>query len=73
MIECENIEKQLQEEIKDIEQKTLEAYHHGGQNAHEYALSIGKHDLATFTAEEWETFCECMCKNYHLKYIELNV
>ena len=48
-----------------------EAYLYGGMNAHEYAQSIGKHDLATFTAEEWLTFCECMCKNYHLKHAVL--
>lgn len=47
------------------------AYLYGGANAAEYAKSIGKHDLATLTGEEWLTFCECLCKNYHLKFLEL--
>jgi hypothetical protein len=45
-----------------------DAYIKGGQMAHEYAKSIGKSDLAQFTGEEWLTFCECMCKNYHDAY-----
>ncbi len=53
---------------EEIENK---AYLHGGLNAFEYAKEIGKHDLATFTAEEWGIFCHCMCKNYHMKLVEL--
>jgi hypothetical protein len=48
-----------------------EAYLHGGKNAAEFAQSIGKSDLTQFTGEEWLTFCECMCKNYHLKYVDI--
>jgi len=59
------------EDRKDIEQMQQEAYLYGGLNAAEYAKSIGKHDLAEFTGPEWLTFCECLCKNYHNKYIEL--
>lgn len=50
-----------------------EAYLYGGANAHEYAMSIGKHDLATFTPDEWLMFCKCMCENYHMKHIELSI
>jgi len=54
-----------------MEEHEKEAYLYGGMNAHEYAQSIGKRDLATFTANEWLTFCGCMCKNYHNKHIAL--
>ena len=61
------------EDRKDhtMEEEEKEAYLYGGMNAHEYAQSIGKQDLATFTTGEWLTFCECMCKNYHLKHSEV--
>ena len=55
-----------------MESNEKDAYIYGGQMAAEYAKSIGKSDLASFTGEEWLTFCECMCKNYHNKYIELS-
>lgn len=55
-----------------MEENERQAYIYGGQMAAEYAKSIGKHDLATFTGEEWLTFCECMCKNYSQKIAELD-
>lgn len=55
----------------DPEEVTRAAYIHGGNMAAEYAKSIGKHDLATLTGDEWLTFCECLCKNYHSKFLEL--
>lgn len=55
----------------DPEEVTRAAYIYGGNMAAEYAKSIGKHDLATLTGDEWLTFCECMCKNYHSKFLEL--
>ena len=54
-----------------MEDEEREAYLYGGLNAHEYATSIGKSDLADLTSDQWITFCECMCKNYHSKYNEL--
>ena len=46
------------------------AYLYGGQNGAEYLKSIGKDDLKDLTGDEWLTFCECICKNYHVKLIE---
>lgn len=43
----------------------------GGKKAFEYAKSIGKSDLASFTGEEWNVFCECMCKGYHMAQKEI--
>jgi len=53
-----------------MEDEEKRAYLHGGLNACEYAKSIGKTDLATFTGEEWLTFCECMCKNFHQEFMK---
>ena len=47
-----------------------QAYLHGGKNGGEYLESIGKYNLAELTKEEWLTFCECICKNYHSKHVE---
>jgi len=54
-----------------MEDHEKEAYLEGGIEACAYAKSIGKSDLATLTGEEWLTFCQCMCKNYHRKIIQL--
>ena len=54
-----------------VKKEQKDAYLHGGLNAHEYAMEIGKTDLTLFTPQEWLTFCECMCRNYHHKIIEL--
>lgn len=54
--------------MEDIEK---EAYQYGAQMGAEYLREIGKTDLASMTPEEVLTFSECMCKNYHNKYIEL--
>ena len=40
------------------------AMEHGGQMGGEYLDSLGKTDLATFTAEEWSTFIECVVTGY---------
>lgn len=53
-----------------MEKNEKTAYLYGGQNAAEYMKSIGKIDLSQLTGEEWLTFCECMCKNYHLKIVD---
>lgn len=45
-----------------------QAYLHGGQNGGQYLESINKFNLQQLTKEEWLTFCECICKNYHTKY-----
>lgn len=55
-----------------IEDDKLVAYKCGGRAAHEYAKSIGKTDLKDFTGEEWIYFCECMCKNFLSKKIEID-
>ena len=48
-----------------------EAYIEGGNQAFEYAKSINKKDLSTFTADEWVTFCECLCKGYDSKLLDI--
>ena len=47
------------------------AYLHGGKLGGEYLESIGKSDLAQLTPDEWLTFLECVCKNYHVKFLDL--
>lgn len=54
-----------------MEAEERAAYIYGGTHAAEYLKEIRKTDLSTLTGEEFVTFCECMCKNYHLKYVEL--
>ena len=71
--ELSSLSNAIVKKEKKMEEDQKQAYLYGGMNAHEYAQSIGKHDLATFTADEWLTFCECMCKNYHAKLVEQNV
>jgi len=46
-----------------------QAYLHGGRNGGEYLKSIKKYNLRELTKDEWLTFCECVCKNYHAKYM----
>ena len=48
-----------------------EAYAYGGLMGAEYLKEIKKTDLSILSAEEWEIFCECMCKNYHNKLIDI--
>lgn len=55
--------------MSDIEK---EAYLYGAEMAAEYSAEIGKTDLAVMSPEEILTLAECMCKNYHLKIIELS-
>lgn len=55
-----------------MENNEREAYLFGGKCGAEYAKSINKSNMAEFTGDEWLTFCECMCKNYHLDFIRLN-
>ncbi len=61
------MESSIKKEIA-LENYEKRAYLYGGQMAYEYAKEIGKHDLTTFTGDEWLTFCECMCHNYHLEF-----
>ena len=35
-----------------------------GDAGFDYAKSIGKSDLASFTEEEWLYFCESICEGY---------
>ena len=51
-------------------EKAAAAY--GGAMAGEYLESIGKFSLADLTPQEWETFCEVMCCNYHDRLITPN-
>ncbi len=53
--------------MEDIERLS---YFHGGKNGGEYLESIKKFNLAELTEEEWLSFLECICKNYHLKLLE---
>lgn len=45
-----------------------DAYLHGGKNGGEYLESIGKYNLTELSKDEWLTFLECVCKNYHENY-----
>ncbi len=53
--------------MEDIERV---AYLYGGKNGGEYLEEIQKFNLAELTKEEWLSFLECICKNYHLKLLE---
>jgi len=55
-----------------MEEHQEQSYMYGAQMGGEYLKEIGKTDLAKLTPAEVLTFSECMCKNYHNKYIELN-
>ncbi len=57
--------------MKSKQEIEIDAYSYAGNEAHKYAQSIGKHDLATFTADEWVLFCKIMCEKYQEKIIEL--
>lgn len=48
------------------------AYAVGGEAAFEYAKSIDKRDLGDMSGEQWEMFCENMCRAYHDHIIFLN-
>ena len=50
----------------------LEAVEYGGAMGAEYLESIGIFDLTKLSKEQWLTFCECVCKNYHTKRAELD-
>lgn len=49
----------------------LEAALYGGLYGGEYLESISITDLAELDLYQWGTFLECICKNYHQRYIEL--
>jgi len=55
-----------------MEENQRQAYLYGAEMASEYLNEIGQKDLSLLTLEQILTFSECMCKNYHLKFIELN-
>lgn len=48
------------------------AYAVGGEAAFEYAKSIDKRDLGDMSGEQWELFCENMCRAYHDHILFLN-
>lgn len=54
-----------------MESFEIEAALYGGTQGGEYLESIGKSDLATLSADEWQTFLECVCKAYGTKRAEL--
>lgn len=54
-----------------MEENEKLAYLHGGKNGGEYLDSIKKYNLSELSVEEWLSFLECVCKNYHLKFIDL--
>lgn len=64
-----HIPKEKRIKLMEAEERT--AYLHGAKMAAEYSKEIGKTDLALMTPDEILTLSECMCKNYHLKYMEL--
>ena len=47
-----------------IEDFEIEAILKGGQFGGEYLDSIGKTDLCTLTAEEWQIFLTSVCTNF---------
>lgn len=71
LIELKSVAKAVIEKEKKMENIKHEAYMYGAQMGAEYLKEIGKTDLAKLTGDEVLTFSECMCKNYHLKYVEL--
>lgn len=57
--------------MNDLEYWQLEAIQFGGSCGGEYLEEIGKTDLTKLTPEEWQTFIQCVCLNYHQKHSEL--
>lgn len=47
-----------------------DAIMYGGQMGGEYLDSINITDLAALTPEQWQTFLEVVCLNYHNRTIE---
>jgi len=41
---------------------------YGGEMGGEYLEEIGKTDLRTLTPEEWSTFLQVVCSNYHAEH-----
>ena len=54
-----------------LEEWEMTAAIYGGAMGAQYLESINKTDLATLSPEQWATFLECICKNYHAKHSEL--
>lgn len=46
-----------------------EAVKFGGDMGGKYLESIGKYDLSSLSKEEWLTFVELVCRNYHIKLV----
>jgi len=51
----------------DLQTHEAEAASYGGKMAGQYLESIGVFSLGQLTGEQWQTFCEVMCINYHMK------
>ena len=47
-----------------------EAARLGGKMGGEYLESLGKYNLIELSKEEYQTFIECVCKEYHLRHAE---
>lgn len=55
----------------DIAPHEREAIDFAGSMAGEYLESIGVFSLDKLTPEQWQTFTQVMCANYHMKVREL--
>ena len=55
-----------------MEENDRQAYVYGAEMGAEYLREIGKTDLALMTPAEALIFSEVVCKNYHMKKIELD-
>lgn len=53
------------------EEWELPAIMHGGANGGEYLDSIGIYSLDKLSPEQWQTFLECICLNYHAEHNRL--
>lgn len=49
----------------------MDAVKYGGVMGGEYLDSIGKTDLATLSADEWESFLLCVVGGYHDEIVKL--
>lgn len=57
--------------MNDMEDYQIEAARYAGRMGGEFLEEIGKTDLATLSAEQWDAFVRCVCMNYATKEAEL--
>ncbi len=55
----------------DLQLHEQTALTYGGAAGGQYLDSIGKTDLATLTSDEWQTFLQVVCFEYHRVHNEL--